>query len=75
MTPWPSWLTRWPGNFTAASKIIKRLNNLLDHPAYLASQVLENAEDGSTARWLKSSATDTVTNLNDPCNRLMGRVV
>jgi hypothetical protein len=37
------------GNFAAAAKIVKQLNYFLDHPGYLASRVLENAEDGSTA--------------------------
>src|SRR5947208_593011 len=37
------------GNFAAAAKILKQLNYFLDHPGYLASQVLENAEDGSKA--------------------------
>ena len=53
------------GNFTAAAKIWKQLNYLLDNPGYLASRVLENAEDGSTARWTPGG-TGTVTNLNDP---------
>ncbi|HLW79359.1 MAG TPA: hypothetical protein VKU44_07145 [Terriglobia bacterium] len=53
------------GNFTAAAKIWKQLNYLLDNPGYLASLVLENAEDGSTARWTPGG-TGTVTNLNDP---------
>ena len=53
------------GNFTAAAKIWKQLNYLLDHPGYLASLVLENAEDGSTARW-SPSGTGSITNLNDP---------
>ncbi len=49
------------GNFTAAAKVIKRLNNLLDNPGYLASLILENAEDGSTARW--TPVNGTVTNV------------
>ena len=53
------------GNFAAAAKIVKQLNYFLDHPGYLASRVLENAEDGSTARW-SASGTGTVSNLNDP---------
>ncbi len=53
------------GNFSAAAKAWKQLNYLLDHPGFLASLVLENAEDGSTARW-SPSGTGTVTNLNDP---------
>ncbi|HEV2492150.1 MAG TPA: hypothetical protein VG204_03665 [Terriglobia bacterium] len=52
-------------NFAAAAKIWQQLNYFLDHPAYLASLVLENAEDGSTARW-SPSGTGSVTNLNDP---------
>jgi hypothetical protein len=53
------------GNFAAAAKIWKQLNYFLDHPGYLASLVLEDAEDGSTARW-SPSGTGNVTNLNDP---------
>src|SRR5947208_2140712 len=53
------------GNFAAAAKIVKQLNYFLDHPSYLASRVLENAEDGSTARW-SPSGTGTISNLNDP---------
>ncbi len=54
------------GNFTAASKIIKQLNFFLDNPSYLASLNLETAEDGLTTRWMKSTPSSTVTNLNDP---------
>ena len=55
------------GNFAAAAKILKQLNYFLDHPGYLASQVLENAEDGSTARWsAMPPVAGTITNLNDP---------
>ena len=51
------------GNFVAAAKIIQELNWILDDPAYLASLVLENAEDGSTARWTKvGSGSETVAN-------------
>ncbi len=49
------------GNFTAASKVIRQLNQFLDHPGYLASLILENAEDGSTARW--SATNGSVTNM------------
>ncbi len=52
------------GNFVAASKIVRQLNTLLDNPGYLASLVLENAEDGSTARW--TAVNGTVANLSDP---------
>ena len=44
------------GNFTAAEKVINQLNAFLAAPGYLASTVLENAEDGSTARWSKSGS-------------------
>ncbi len=39
------------GNFSAASKVIKQLNFFLDNPGFLASLVLENAEDGLITRW------------------------
>ncbi|HEV2178560.1 MAG TPA: hypothetical protein VGW33_15345 [Terriglobia bacterium] len=45
------------GNFTAANKAVKQLNNLLDNPGYLASKVLENAEDGLTNRWTPLNGT------------------
>lgn len=53
------------GNFTAAAKICRQIASLLENPGYLASQVLEDAEDGSTARWL-ASGSSSVSNLNDP---------
>ena len=51
------------GNFTAAEKVINQLNTFLASPGYLASTVLENAEDGSTARWSATGAGATVSNL------------
>ena len=51
------------GNFTAAEKIINQLNAFLANPGYLASRVLENAEDGSTARWSKTGSGATVSNI------------
>ena len=51
------------GNFTAAEKVISQLNGFLATPEYLASVVLENAEDGSTARWSASGAGATVANI------------
>ncbi|MGO8792687.1 MAG: hypothetical protein ACLQVL_35595 [Terriglobia bacterium] len=51
------------GNFTAAEKIINQLNAFLATPGYLASAVLENAEDGSTARWSVTGAGGTVSNI------------
>jgi hypothetical protein len=49
------------GNFTAAAKVVKQLNAFLASPGYLPSVVLENAEDGSTARWSAAGAGATVT--------------
>jgi hypothetical protein len=51
------------GNFTAAEKVITQLNAFLAAAEYLASTVLENAEDGSVARWSKTGAGATVTNV------------
>jgi hypothetical protein len=51
------------GNFTAAEKIINQLNTFLANPGYLASLVLENAEDGSTARWSKAGTGARVSNI------------
>ncbi len=51
------------GNFTAANKVIKQLNTFLATPGYLASTLLENAEDGSTARWSKSGTGAAITNV------------
>jgi hypothetical protein len=51
------------GNFTAANKIVKQLDTFLASPGYLASVVLENAEDGSTARWSASGTGATISNL------------
>jgi len=52
------------GNFVAAAKIIQELNSILDNPAYLASLVLENAEDGTTARWGKAGGgSETAANV------------
>jgi hypothetical protein len=51
------------GNFTAAEKVINQLNAFLAAPEYLASTVLENAEDGSTARWSANGSGATITNV------------
>ena len=51
------------GNLTAAQKVIRRLNTFLANPGYLPSFVLENGEDGSTARWSKTGTGATVTNI------------
>jgi hypothetical protein len=50
------------GNFNAAEKVIRQLNGFIANPGYLASIVLENAEDGSTARWSKAGSGATVAN-------------
>ena len=55
------------GNFVAAARIIKQLDEILDDPGYLASIIFENGEDGQSAtRWTKSNPSDTVTDINDP---------
>ncbi len=55
------------GNFSAAAKVVKRLNSFLDNPGYLASLILENGEDSnSAARWTKSNINDTISDINDP---------
>ena len=45
------------GNFRAAAKVIGQINALLESPGYLPAAILENAEDGSTARWSATSGT------------------
>ncbi|HUY12395.1 MAG TPA: hypothetical protein VMX16_02040 [Terriglobia bacterium] len=55
------------GNFNAAQRVVRQLNYFLDNPSYLASLILENAEDGKSAgRWTKSNPADSVTDVNDP---------
>ncbi len=55
------------GNFAAALRVIRQLNFFLDNPSYLASAILENAEDGLTTRWTKAGNPGaSITNLNDP---------
>ncbi|HEV2425890.1 MAG TPA: hypothetical protein VGZ29_13760 [Terriglobia bacterium] len=49
------------GNFRAAARVIAQLNALLENPGYLPSLILENAEDGSRARW--TGANGTVANV------------
>jgi len=51
------------GNFAAAEKVISQLNYYLANPGYLASLMLENAEDGFTARWSKTGTGATVSNI------------
>ena len=55
------------GNFVAAARIIKQLDDILDNPGYLAAIIFEDGEDGESAtRWTKSNAADSVTDINDP---------
>jgi len=55
------------GNFVAAARIIKQLDEILDNPGYLAAIIFENGEDGESAtRWTKSNPADSVADLNDP---------
>jgi hypothetical protein len=49
------------GNFRAAAKVISQIDDLLQNPGYLASLMLENAEDGSASRW--SAAGGSVANV------------
>ncbi len=51
------------GNFTAASNIINQLDAFLAAPEYLASTVLENAEEGGTAKWSASGTGATISNI------------
>ena len=53
------------GLWDAAARIVARLNRLRDDPAYLPSRVLENAEDGSAARWALASGAGTCTSSYD----------
>jgi hypothetical protein len=53
------------GLWEAAERIVTRLNSLRDNPAYLPSEILEDAEDGSTARWSLVSGGGTVSNVYD----------
>ena len=53
-------------NFRAAARVISRLDTLLAQPGYLATTVLETAEDfSSSSRWSKSSGSDTITDVFD----------
>jgi len=53
------------GLWDAAARIVTRLNALRDNPGYLPSLILENAEDGSAARWSLDSGAGTVENVFD----------
>jgi hypothetical protein len=55
------------GNFVAAARIIKQLDEILDSPGYLASIIFENSQDGDSAsRWTNSNSGDSITDVNDP---------
>jgi len=57
----------YAGNHAGAQRMIAQLDALLDNPYFLASVILENAEDGLTTRWSKAgNAGASITNLNDP---------
>jgi hypothetical protein len=53
------------GLWEAAQRIVSRLNDLRDDPAYLPSTILEDAEDGTTARWSLTSGSGTAANVFD----------
>lgn len=53
------------GLWDAAARIVTRLNQLRENPGYLPSMILEDAEDGSTARWSLQSGAGTVSNVLD----------
>ncbi|MEJ2010128.1 MAG: hypothetical protein P8Z30_18565, partial [Acidobacteriota bacterium] len=53
------------GLWDAAARIITRLNELRENPGYLPSLILEDAQDGSTARWSLQSGAGTVSNILD----------
>ena len=62
------------GNFVAAARIIKQLDEILDNPGYLAAIIFENGEDGESAsRWTKSNSADSVTDVNDPTRAALRR--
>ena len=52
------------GDYGSANDIIQQLNYRVDNPDYMATRLLENAEDGSTSNW--SATNGTVTNVYDP---------
>jgi hypothetical protein len=56
----------YAGNQAMAERMLESLNGFLDAPEYLGITVLENCEDGSTARWTKSNPSSTLAMWNDP---------
>jgi len=53
------------GLWEAARRIVTRLNALREDRGYLPSLILEDAEDGSTARWTLESGAGSAANLFD----------
>lgn len=53
------------GLWDAAERIVTRLNELREHPAYLPSAILEDAEDRSATRWSLASGSGTAANVYD----------
>jgi hypothetical protein len=53
------------GLWDMAARIVTRLNSVRENPGYLPSLVLEDAEDGSTARWTLGSGSGTIANIFD----------
>jgi hypothetical protein len=54
------------GLWEAAARIVTRLNALQADRGYLPSLILEDAEDGSTARWTLASGAGNAANVFDP---------
>lgn len=54
------------GLWENARRIITRLNALREDPGYLPSQILEDAEDGSVARWALIAGEGSMENVFDP---------
>jgi len=53
------------GLWDLARNIITRLNELRLGPGYLPAVMLENAQDGSTARWALASGSGSIANVFD----------
>jgi hypothetical protein len=53
------------GLWDAAKRIVTRLNQLQADPGYLPSLILEDAQDGSAARWSLVSGAGSIANVFD----------
>lgn len=53
------------GLWDAAERIITRINELIESTGYLPSIVLEDAQDGTTSRWVLQSGTGSASNTLD----------